>query len=473
VRRLTIPVIVFLTVVCWNANSTFAQNEARTLHQAVIDGNIDKVKSLLANGTDINVTNMLGGTPLHTAISNKQQAIAEFLISKGPDLNARDKQGRTPLFLAVETDQKSIVNLLLTKNVDVNVVGRGGQNALSLAKSKGDTELTELLVKHGATDPVLGMEDDMYPGGRGAGRGNANAAGAGRMQPAAAQRPGADLSILSDPNEIRARIKTFAGLEKVLKDVESKSSNEERQWIQTRSDNRGQLQRAVEKQFEDEMAVVKTIATEEKAQKTVAAIDALLAQKKDRARQISRELLQQRREQAQEDSTRARGRGRTSSRGTRGRSSMRNQYAGADTADSLYEGAGTTGRTGRGERSTRPQEQLDPQTEQEIRLWTQASPEQKNDLAKSVNDQLLAEIGSIRTIAVEEKAKKTTAALDGIMLAHQERFTATLKKMEEEQRKAEERQQRLDARERSRGNSRYQDGSTQQQDTQRSRGRRR
>jgi hypothetical protein len=471
VKRVAMPVVVFLAVVFWNAHSTFAQNEARTLHQAIVDGDIDKVKSLIAKGTDINVTNMLGGTPLHTAISKKQQAIAEFLISKGPDLNARDKQGRTPLFLAVETDQKDIINLLLAKNVDVNVIARGGQNALSLAKSKEDKELTALLVDHGATDPVLRMEDEMYPGARGAVRGNMNAAAPGRMQPAAAQRPGADLSILSDPNEIKARIKTFAGLEKILKDVASKSSSEEHHWIQTRYDNRAMLQRAVERQFENEMAVVKKIATEEKAQKTVAAIDALTAQKKDRSRLISRELLQQRREQEQGDSMRGRGRGRTSGRGTRGRSSMRNQY-GANTTDSLYEGAGMTGRPGRGERPTRPAEEVDPQTEQEIRLWTQATPEKKNDLAKNVNDQLLAEIGSIRTIAAEEKAKKTMASLDGIMLAHQERYTATLKKMEEEQKKAEERQQRLEARQRGRTNSRYQNSST-QQNTQRSRGRRR
>ncbi|MEJ2704119.1 MAG: ankyrin repeat domain-containing protein, partial [Sedimentisphaerales bacterium] len=89
-KRVAMPVVVFLAVVFWNAHSTFAQNEARTLHQAIVDGDIDKVKSLIAKGTDINVTNMLGGTPLHTAISKKQQAIAEFLISKGPDLNARD-----------------------------------------------------------------------------------------------------------------------------------------------------------------------------------------------------------------------------------------------------------------------------------------------------------------------------------------------------------------------------------------------
>jgi hypothetical protein len=51
-----------------------------------------------------------------------------------------------------------------------------------------------------------------------------------------------------------------------------------------------------------------------------------------------------------------------------------------------------------------------------------------------VHQQVLAEISSVRIVAVEEKAKKTTAAIDGLLLARQERFVKLTNKMEEEKR---------------------------------------
>ena len=48
-----------------------------------------------------------------------------------------------------------------------------------------------------------------------------------------------------------------------------------------------------------------------------------------------------------------------------------------------------------------------------------------------MNDQIQLEITSIRDVAVEEKAKKTTAAIDGLLLARKMRFDAFLLKMED------------------------------------------
>ena len=48
-----------------------------------------------------------------------------------------------------------------------------------------------------------------------------------------------------------------------------------------------------------------------------------------------------------------------------------------------------------------------------------------------MNDQIQLEIISIRDVAVEEKAKKTTAAIDGMLLARKMRLDAFLLKMED------------------------------------------
>ena len=149
-----------------------------------------------------------------------------------------------------------------------------------------------------------------------------------------------------------------------------------------------------------------------------------------------------------------------------------NQY-GTDMGDPYYGGGDMMGRSPMSARPTRPEEQVDQQTEAEIRLWSQASTERKVELLDKVHEQIMVEMDSIRYIADEEKAKKTTAAIDGIMLARLERYDQTVLKMEEDARKAEERQQKLEQRY-GRNQGRNMQGDSMQQNTyQRGRSRRR
>ena len=494
-KRLALLIIVSIVVVFSNLNVTNAQQQRGTqnIHQAIINGEIDQVKKLLSSGVDVNFKNRMGWTPLHTAMSRDKWEIAELLMTKNPDLNARDNQGRTPLYIAVEKEQMKFVETLLAKNVDVNAVARGGQNALTLARSKGNKELTDLLLKHGAEEPVLDMEGDMYYGMRGNVPGGTSAAGAtpaiGSIAPA---RPTNEPSPLDDPNEIKNRIKTFAGMDKAIKQVSDKGDAEERQWLQTRYDNRALLYKTVQKQFEEEMTLIKKTASTEKAKKTVEAIDTLVSQKQERTKEVYRELVQLRREQGQNTNqipgqvpnqmmSRGRGRARTSGRGGtsgrsgRGRSTMRGGQYGTDMGDSYYGGSDMMGGMGRPTRPGRTPEPVDPLTEQEIRVWSQASFDDKKGLSEDVHEQIMAEMASIRFVAKEEEAKKTTATVDGAMLARLERYDQLVLKMEEDKRKAEERQLRLEQRYgRTSGRQLPGQGNTQQQNTyQRGRGRRR
>jgi hypothetical protein len=90
-------------------------------------------------------------------------------------------------------------------------------------------------------------------------------------------------------------------------------------------------------------------------------------------------------------------------------------------------------------------------------------------LAKSVHQQIVAEVSSIRVVAVEEEAKKTTAALDGLLLTRQERLDTFVKKMEEEKAL----QQARDAQMAGRTAGRYSPIAPTQQNQRRTRGRRR
>ena len=433
-KRFVISIFIWLPLVslCLDANVAFSQ-ASKSIQQAAVDGNLDEVKALLAKGTDVNLKNRQGYTPLHAGARHGRKAVVELLIDKGADINSKEANSKTALFLAAEYGRKEIVELLLAKGVDVNVATGGGENALSIAKKTGNTEIADLLVKKGATEPkAQDMYGDRYYGGE-----DMLPPGAGVMPPRGAVRgaasPAPEVDLLADPNEIMARLKTFDGLEKAIADLAAKSASETRYWGQSRYDNRTSLARAVQKQVEDELAVVKKIAVEEKTTKTTEAIDALVKQKQARYKKVNNELLQQKREASQAQSSRAGARGRTSGRSPSrgGRPSSGWQMSGGVTGGTAYDGGdGSMAGTDRFGRPIRPAEQLDSETQDEIRQWLQTTMDNKPDLAKSIHPKIHAEFALIRQVAVEEEAKKTTAVVDGILLARQVRFDVYIKTVE-------------------------------------------
>lgn len=129
-------------------------------------------------------------------------------------------------------------------------------------------------------------------------------------------RPNAQLDVLADPNEIKARIKAFEGLEKALEEVESKSKSEQRAWLQRRTENKANLAKEVQRQIEAELTFIRKLAVEEGAEKTTAAIDGLLLSRDQRSEKLIKELQEEKRQQRQElrQDQRSRGRGRATRR---------------------------------------------------------------------------------------------------------------------------------------------------------------
>ena len=68
----------------------------------------------------------------------------------------------------------------------------------------------------------------------------------------------------------------------------------------------------------------------------------------------------------------------------------------------------------------------DPDTQSELDLWLGANVTEYNNtlsFAERINEHVREEFRPIRQIASEENASKTAAAIDGILLARQERIT--------------------------------------------------
>jgi hypothetical protein len=457
VNRFAVLMSILLVAGLSHFEVTYGEEQpSRTLHDAAVAGDANEVNALLSKGADINQKNRMGWTPLLTALNNNQFAVAELLVAKGADAKATDNRGETALGLAVKAGQKALVEQLVAKGADVNAMAGPGDNALSLAKKGGHTEIADFLVKHGGKEPNMQDMEGMYYGD--AAQPYAGASGTVASQSQVAAPLAVDL--LADPNEIKARVKTFPDLEKTVKETADKSSTEMRQWEQRKYDNRTLLVRAVQKQFEEEMALVKKTALEEKAKKTAEAVDGVLSRKKQRSDAVYKELTQLKREEklAMAESSRA-ARGRP----TRGRVTGGRNTTGYDTQGGAYgdgmEGMpygseqAMPGRVGPGG----PQDQVDKETQDELRLWTGATFENKDELAKSVHQQIVADVTLVRAVAVEEQAKKTTAALEGLLLARQERLDSYLKKMQEEEMKAM--QQAQDPRTAGRAAGRYAPGA--------------
>jgi ankyrin repeat protein len=129
-----------------------AEDEAKrlALRKAVTQGDLDTVKSLIADGADVNAKYGRRGTALYLAIESGHTDVARLLIDKGADVNARGGRWFTPLHLAVRFGQTDIAELLIAKGGNIDAQGSGMWTPLHLAVRFGNTDVAKLLIAKGA-----------------------------------------------------------------------------------------------------------------------------------------------------------------------------------------------------------------------------------------------------------------------------------------------------------------------------------
>lgn len=103
------------------------------LIQAARDGEIDRVRRLLAASVKIDAANHVGNTALTEAAYNRRTEIVRLLLEAGANKDAANHDGETALILAVCNDgQTEIVQLLLAAGANKDAVrflfdSRGGR----------------------------------------------------------------------------------------------------------------------------------------------------------------------------------------------------------------------------------------------------------------------------------------------------------------------------------------------------------
>jgi ankyrin repeat protein len=122
------------------------------LHLAISMKDEAKARSLIEGGADVNKQTPKGTTPLNRAVGKGLKDIAELLIEHDADVNAGHFWGWTPLHSAAEEGYKDLVELLITKGANINARDGDGVTPLWYAEKNNRTEIVDLLRKHGAKE---------------------------------------------------------------------------------------------------------------------------------------------------------------------------------------------------------------------------------------------------------------------------------------------------------------------------------
>ncbi len=110
---------------------------AAPIHDAVVSGDVDRVKGLIQNGSDVNGKDMFGWSPLHRAVDSNRYGIAEYLLDAKAKVDIRDEDWNTPLHIAAKKGNVRIVELLMENGASVSAKNKADQTPKDIA-----TELT-------------------------------------------------------------------------------------------------------------------------------------------------------------------------------------------------------------------------------------------------------------------------------------------------------------------------------------------
>jgi ankyrin repeat protein len=130
---------------------------ARALAHAAVEGDIATVRTLVADGADVNVRDSGGNTPLFEAALFGHPDTVEALLAAGAEVDPRDIRGDTPLLRASQYGYTPIVRLLLAAGADVNAQNGADWTPLMQAAYGGYAETVQTLLDAGASLSATNM----------------------------------------------------------------------------------------------------------------------------------------------------------------------------------------------------------------------------------------------------------------------------------------------------------------------------
>jgi ankyrin repeat protein len=212
VALLCLGVAILVLVMVWAVRLPRVASP-EPLHDAAWEGDLKKVKALVAAGADVNARSEMGtslsdienassrviqqnpdgtvmlevtsqshmvewsifgrkvynngvrfwvrsSTPLHAALEGGHDDVAAYLLRVGADVNAENDLGTTPLVDAVYTASPEIGQAILAAGVDVNAKDDSGDTPLHHAVRADRPENVEVLLASGADPGTTNKEGD-------------------------------------------------------------------------------------------------------------------------------------------------------------------------------------------------------------------------------------------------------------------------------------------------------------------------
>jgi hypothetical protein len=116
--------------------------DACDLHFAAQDGNLTRVRELLAEGRSPNAFDEIVMTPLHYAAASGHIDVMRLLLNAGADVNAHDESriGNTPLREVADECSLAVATVLVEAGADPRVPGWMQLTALHQAEHRKDDE---------------------------------------------------------------------------------------------------------------------------------------------------------------------------------------------------------------------------------------------------------------------------------------------------------------------------------------------
>lgn len=117
---------------------------------AVIDGDMERLGTLLRAEASVNEAQPDGSTALHWAAYRNDADAVRALLDAGAEADVMNLQGVTPLIQAAVSGNAQILEMLLDGGADVDLTMRNGETALMMAARTGSVPAVELLLARGA-----------------------------------------------------------------------------------------------------------------------------------------------------------------------------------------------------------------------------------------------------------------------------------------------------------------------------------
>ena len=139
------------TLIQQHADASAPEGDGTTaLHWAARQNDLEIVDLLLGAGAQVKAANRYGVTPLAVACTSASAAIVERLVKAGADPNSASPEGETALMTAARTGRVEVVKVLLAHGARVAATERWhGTTALMWAAAEGHAAVAQVLLEGG------------------------------------------------------------------------------------------------------------------------------------------------------------------------------------------------------------------------------------------------------------------------------------------------------------------------------------